>query len=242
MIPRAYAAGVAAKGRMRVISFVTQKGGTGKSTLAVNLAVAAEASGERVCVIDLDPQGTAASWYQTRTAETPATLDHNQASGDLRATLAQLDRAGFTLAVVDTPGNDSHATRGAMREADLCLIPVRPSEADVKATMPTIRALYDMGQEFALVINQAPVNKQAKLTATVMTRMSAEGSVLPLAIASRIDHQYAYALGQGITEFAPEGKGAAEVAELWAACRKRLEARDGRRETRRAEAEAKRRA
>jgi chromosome partitioning protein len=128
---------------MRVISFVTQKGGTGKSTLAVNLAVAAEATGEKVCLIDLDPQGTAASWYETRSAETPAVLDHNQA-GSLSDTLSRLETAGFTLAVIDTPGVDSHATRGAMRTADLCLIPVRPSEADVKATMPTLKALSGM--------------------------------------------------------------------------------------------------
>lgn len=226
---------------MKVVSFVTQKGGTGKSTLAVNLAVAAEADGEKVCIVDLDPQGTSANWYRTRSVDTPSLLDHDQA-GDLSTTLPRLDRAGFTLVIVDTPGNDSHATRGAMRAADLCLVPVRPSEADVKATLPTLRALHDLNQEFALVINQAPVNRQAKLTATVVMRMSAEGPVLPLAVASRIDHQYAYALGQGITEFAPDGKGAGEVAELWAACRKRLEARDGRREGRRGKQEAKRRA
>ena len=224
---------------MKVISFITQKGGSGKSTLAVNLAVAAEAAGERTCIIDLDQQGTSASWYQTRVSDQPAVLDHNQAR-DLPSTLERLRRAGFTLAIVDTPGNDSHETRAAMRVADLCLVPVRPSEADVKATMPTVRALHDMGQDFALVINQAPVNKQAKLTATVMMRMSTEGHVLPLAVASRIDHQYAYALGQGVTEFAPEGKAAAEVADLWAASKKRLETRDGRKEVERRGQEAER--
>ncbi len=217
---------------MQVISFVTQKGGTGKSTLAVNLAVTAEAEGERVCIIDLDPQGTAASWYETRISETPAVLGHNQVD-DLQRTLRRLQAAGFTLAILDTPGNDSHATRGAMRAADLCLIPVRPSEADVKATMPTIKALNGMGQQFALVINQAPVNKQARLTAAVVMRMSAEGAVLPLSVANRIDHQYAYALGQGVVEYGPDGKAAAEIAELWAGCRKRLEVKNAAAKTQR---------
>ena len=217
---------------MHVISFVTQKGGTGKSTLAVNLAVAAEASGEKVCIVDLDPQGTAASWYESRIAESPAVLGHNQVE-DLQRTLKRLQTAGFTLVILDTPGNDSHSTRGAMRAADLCLIPVRPSEADVKATMPTIKALNGMGQDFALVINQAPVNKQARLTAAVVMRMSTEGHVLPLSIANRVDHQYAYALGQGVTEFGPDGKAAAEIAELWAGCRKRLEVKNATRQTQR---------
>lgn len=217
---------------MRVISFVTQKGGTGKSTLAVSLAVVAEASGEKVCILDLDPQGTSAGWYETRLAETPAVLDHGQVD-DLQRTLKRLETAGFTLVILDTPGNDSHATRGAMRAADLCLIPVRPSEADVKATMPTIRALNGMGQDFALVINQAPVNKQARLTAAVVMRMSTEGVVLPLSIANRVDHQYAYALGQGVSEYGPDGKAAAEIADLWAGCRKRLEVKNAASQTQR---------
>ena len=61
---------------MDVISFGNQKGGTGKSLLAINLSVTAEATGEKVCLIDLDQQGTAAHWYETRTAETPAVLNH----------------------------------------------------------------------------------------------------------------------------------------------------------------------
>lgn len=211
---------------MRVLSLVTQKGGTGKSALAVSLAVMAEQAGERVCILDLDPQGTSASWYETRTAETPAVLDHNQA-GTVPETVARLRDAGFTLVIIDTPGIDSHATRGAMREADLCLIPVRPSEADVKATMPTVRALEGMGRPYALVINQAPTNKQARVTAAVSVRLSTQGMVLPVPIASRIDHQYAYALGQGVHEYDPNGKAAAEIAEVWAWCRKRMESGDG---------------
>lgn len=207
---------------MNVISFVTQKGGTGKSHLAISLAVVAEASGERVCLIDLDPQRTTADWYQTRTAETPAALDHNEAA-KLTETLQGLEQAGFTLVIIDTPGHDSHATRGAMRAADLCLIPVKPSEADVKATMPTLQALHGMGQKFALVINQAPTNRQARLTSAVTMRLSTSGEVVPLAFGNRLDHPYAYALGQGVTEYAPAGKAAEEITELWSWCRKRIE-------------------
>jgi len=218
---------------MRVVSFVTQKGGTGKSTLAVSFAVAAESAGERVCLIDLDPQGTSAGWYETRTSDTPALLNHDQAE-PLDETLQRLRAAGFTLVVIDTPGTDSHATRGSMKAADLCLVPVRPSEADVKATAPTIRALLGLGKAFALVLNQAPTNRQARLAGAVTMRLSNDGPVLPVAVAARIDHQYAYALGQGVTEFAPEGKAAAEILELWAACKKRMEMGNGEQAKRRA--------
>ena len=91
--------------------------------------------------------------------------------------------------------------------------------------MPTLRALEALERPYALVINQAPSNKQARVTSTVSLRLSSEGPVLPVAIASRIDHQYAYALGQGVQEFAPDGKAAAEVAELWGWCKKKMESK-----------------
>lgn len=195
---------------MRVISFVTQKGGTGKSTLALNLAVTAQLSGERVVVIDLDPQGTAASWHQTRKSETPIAIEHTEAVM-LDDTLRRLAASGVTLALIDTPGTDSAVTRGAMCAADLCLVPVRPSEADVRATMPTIRALSALGRTYALVVNQAP----ARLASNAPLRLVDDGPVLSVVIAARVDHQYAYAVGQGVAEFAPEGKAAAEIVELW---------------------------
>jgi chromosome partitioning protein len=211
---------------MRVLTLVTQKGGTGKSALAVSLAVAAEAAGERVCLLDLDPQRTSASWYEARTSETPAVLDHDQV-GQLPAALERLGAAGFTLAILDTPGIDNHSTRGAMRAASLALVPVRPSEADVRATMPTVRALEAIGRPYALIINQAPSNRQARLTAAVSMRLSVSGEVVPVPVAARIDHQYAFALGQGVHEYAPDGKAASEVAEVWAWCKKRMESTHG---------------
>ena len=113
-------------------------------------------------------------------------------------------------------------SKGAMQAADLCLIPCRPAGPDLHASRPTMEALRAMGRDFALVINQASPNKAAKITAAVMASLSHDGLVLPVAVASRIDHQYAYALGQGAAEYAPEGKAAEEIRELWAWCSKRL--------------------
>lgn len=206
---------------MKIISFVTQKGGTGKSTLALNMAVAAEATGEKVCVLDLDPQGTSANWYDTRSASTPAVVAGEHID-DLDAALANLAQNGYTLTIIDTAGVDSHATRGAMTVANLCLIPVRPSEADIKATNATITALSGMGKDFAFVLNQTPSAPRARLTAAVSLRLSTAAPVVPVAIATRMDHQYAYALGQGVAEYDPTGKAAAEVAELWAWCHKKI--------------------
>src|SRR5215208_3933040 len=135
--------------------------------------------------VQTQAQGTSHDWYQTRTAETPAVLDHNQA-GMLPETLTKLRKAGYTLVIIDTPGIDNHGTRGAMQTANLCLIPVRPSEADMKATMPTVAALHGMGKRFALVVNQASTNRQARITSAVIMRLSSNGVVVPVPNAERI--------------------------------------------------------
>ncbi len=202
---------------MRVICFIGQKGGTGKSTLALNLAVTAERFGERVALIDLDPQGTTASWGMTRPSPTPVLLTQTDV-GSLSDTLLRLQAGGFTVMLIDTPGMDGPVSHGAMRVADLCLVPVRPSEADVRATMPTIRALSALGRPFALVVNQAPARQVVRASLTLVN----DGPVLPVVIAARVDHQYAYALGQGVAEFAPEGKATAEMVELWHAVRLKM--------------------
>lgn len=206
---------------MFVLCLVTQKGGTGKSTIAINLAVLADAAGMKTCLIDLDPQGTVADWYETRAADTPAVIGAGDV-GELGPALERLGRAGFELAIIDTPGTDAHATRGAMSAADLCLVPLRPSGADLNATIPTMEALRDMGRRFAFVLNQAPANKQARLTLAITRRLETDAPFATVALAARLDNQYAYALGQGVTEYAPTSKAADEVRELWQWCRKQV--------------------
>ncbi len=206
---------------MRIISFVTQKGGTGKSHLAISLAVMAEQQGEKVCLIDLDPQKTAANWYETRVSETPAVITADQIAS-LPEALKKLGANGYTLAIIDTQGSDTHGSRGAMAAADLSLIPIRPSEADIRASVPTAAALTDMGKRFVFLINQAQPSPRARLTSAVSLRLSTSYNVAPLAIALRLDHPYAYALGQGVSEYDPHGKAAAEIGDLWAWCRKQI--------------------
>ncbi len=102
---------------MRTIAFVTQKGGSGKSTLASSLAVAAKDVGERVCVIDLDPQSSLLSWAKTRELDDIGVVATT--AGRLPALLSALEKKGVTLALIDTPGADGAASAAAMREADL---------------------------------------------------------------------------------------------------------------------------
>ena len=133
---------------MKVIAFLTQKGGTGKTTLAASVGVAAQQAGERVFLVDLDPQGSLASWGDRRDAEAPAV---DKISPDkLSAALVGLEKAGYTLTIIDTQGVDTAATAAAMRSADLSLIPARPSALDIEAARPTMGSLSRLNPVFRL--------------------------------------------------------------------------------------------
>src|SRR5215207_4674539 len=159
---------------MKVLALVTQKGGPGKSSLAVSLAVAAQERGQKVYVIDLDPQGTARNWFERRQAEGPevATLEASR----LPAAIAALGKQGFDLVVIDTPGVDQPATSAAMQVADLCLIPARPSVADIEAARPTMRSLGKLGKQFAFVLNQCPSGRTIR-TSDALRALQLMGAV-----------------------------------------------------------------
>lgn len=204
---------------MRTISLVTQKGGAGKTSICASLAVAAAQAGEKVVALDLDPQGSLAAWGDTRTLEAPA-VDRLDAGrlGDLPAILAALKGQGFTLAVLDTAGIASTGGNLAMQAANLALIPARPSRLDLQATMPTIETLMRLGMRdrFAFVLNQCPAGRSTARATEAASGLSMFGVLAEPALTLRADHQDALASGQGVTEFAPDGKAADEVRALWA--------------------------
>ena len=127
---------------MRIITFVTQKGGTGKSTLATSLAVAAMQAGEKVLAVDLDEQGTLAGWAEIRKGVAPAVARLPKHESARLPELLKKAADSYTLAILDTPGTDSPATHNAMSAADLCLVPLRPTRPDGLAVAPTTRTCW----------------------------------------------------------------------------------------------------
>ena len=133
---------------MRAIVFASQKGGTGKSTLAIGLAVVAMEDGERVSILETDPQGTISYWRSRRSNPEPA-VERITNPFRLESALRDLKQKGYTLVIIDTPGSDSDVVSEAIRLADLCLIPARPSQADIEAACPTLKATYKFDRKFA---------------------------------------------------------------------------------------------
>ena len=197
---------------MRILTFVTQKGGTGKSTLAANIAVAAEEAGLRVHLLDLDPQGSLRNWRARREAEAPA-VDVVDAAR-IPTALEALKKAAIDLVVIDTAGTDTPATAAAIRASHLCLIPVRPSIVDLEASRITVQSIIRLDRPFAFILNHCPPGRNVRVTdagrALKTLGMSAEPPIM-----TRADYIDAMGLGLGVTEQNNVGKAAQEIRKLW---------------------------
>jgi chromosome partitioning protein len=203
---------------MHTIVLATQKGGSGKSTLAIGLALAAMEAGHTVRLVETDSQGTLSNWQSRRPFAEPS-VEPVYSAGEIESRLHSLDRSGVTLTIIDTAGGISAATTAAIRYADLCLIPTRPSIADIEATAPTLSIVRAWNKPFAFVLNQTPIRSQrVNNAATALGDQSALDTADVLAqtfIVMRNDHQDALSAGLAVTEYAPAGKSADEIRNLW---------------------------
>src|SRR6516165_906284 len=197
---------------MYVPALVTQKGGSGKSTLAVGLAVAAMENGERVAFVEADPQGTISKWKERRGNPYPRVVRVSDPA-DLERTLSRLEAEGIWLAIIDTAATNNRLAMRAIANADLSLIPARPSPADIEAAVPTLIAIRRLNRRFAFILNQTPT-RGCRLSEAATSLSSLGVLALPF-IAQRNDHQDALGTGLGVTEFAPQGKAAEEIRALW---------------------------
>lgn len=204
---------------MKVICFVTQKGGSGKTTLTISCAVAAQQSGKEVLIIDMDIQASAEAWYQDREEEKPKLIRIN--ANELETAIAAAKKSKFDIVMIDTPGRDEPSIASAIRASDLCIIPCRPSPADMKATPPTVETIKRLNKPAAFVLNQTPPRsyriKEAEQGLSVL------GMVAPIHIVLRNCYQDAQGAGLGVSEYEANGKASQEIQELWQWISKKLE-------------------
>lgn len=198
---------------MKVLAICGQKGGTGKSTAALAMAVAASKNGRSVVVIDLDPQTTAASWSDRRGNDSPAVVSCQVSR--LPQVLAAASKEGTDLAIIDTPGKSTDALISAAKASDFCLLPIQPQVYDIE----TLNSLKDVlalagKPRSAVVINRAPTQGRRHIeTSEAVTAMGFD--VCPVVIYARAAHGDAGNLGQTATEYEPDGKAAQEMTELY---------------------------
>lgn len=199
---------------MQTISIISQKGGAGKTTLAIHLAVCAQAMGLATAVVDLDPQATARKWGDKRGVAPEAIGDHAERLPQL---LAAAKGNGADLLIIDTAPNADRATLLAARAADLILIPCRPAAFDLEAIEAT-RDLASIARKPAwIVLNCAPI--RSAITGEARRGLTEQGAlVAPHLIHQRVAFSHSVIDGRTAVEYEPDGKAAAEARALavWA--------------------------
>lgn len=198
---------------MRIISVISQKGGAGKTTLSLNLAIAAHASRKKPVVIDLDPQQSAARWSHLRTSDEPVIVSGH--APNLTQLIETARSAGADLVVIDTAPKSETAALIAAKAADLILIPCQPSSLDLDAVADSVNIAKLAGKPACFVLNGCKAGSN-------LTDMAAEAlgdygiPLAPVRIGSRVGFIKSLAEGKGVVEYEPKGASAKEIKQLYA--------------------------
>jgi chromosome partitioning protein len=202
---------------MDTIALITQKGGSGKTTLTLSLAVAAVLAGRTTLVIDLDTHGTACSWHDRRKAagkgDNPIVIDAQPHR--LADTLKQARANGVDFVLIDTPPRAADAALIAAKAADLVIVPARPQMYDLETIPVTREILAVAGNKKAMVILNSvpPVGERGSQSQEAMKNWQIP--ICPFMIGNRVAFGDAGALGLTPQEYEPKGKAAEEVQKIY---------------------------
>lgn len=210
---------------MKTIVVTSRKGGVGKTTVAVNLALSAFASGARVLLADIDPQRSATDALKTRTRPGPSLVETT--AGKLFQLHMAASREGVDLLIIDTPSTPEAEVALAMNIADLCVLVSRPNFLDVASVVRSSEAVRRLGRNGVVVLNQAPPSRKGIEPPAMLRAIEAlRFGGLPLAsigLRSRTVYQAAIAHGVSAAEWEPASTAAREMAGLWRDIERRLD-------------------
>ena len=197
---------------MQTIAVISQKGGTGKTTLALNLAVAADQAEQPAVIVDLDPQASAKGWHDSRAEKTPVVISAHAARLDEMLQTARAHDAG--LIIIDTAPHSERDALAAARAADLILIPCRPAILDLRAIASSHEIARIAGTPAVAVLNAIP--PRGHLAAEAAEAVRGYGlDVAPVTVAQRAAFFHSLTVGQTVLEYEPGGKAAQEIRALY---------------------------
>jgi chromosome partitioning protein len=200
---------------MFTISLIGQKGGTGKTTMALGLAVAAFRAGKVVAVVDLDPQASAANWKDRRADDDPAVVSAQ--SSRLKQTLAAARDMGAEIVVIDTAGRNDDSALNAARSADLVLIPTRTNIVELEALPAAADILRLAGNPPAFVVLNGvhPTASRQAGDARNLVQKTFGLTCAPIHLCHRAAYADAMTTGRTPQELDEDGKAAAELDALF---------------------------
>src|SRR3954453_20154917 len=197
---------------MLTIALISQKGGVGKTTLAIHLATAFEAEGRQTLLVDLDPQTSAAEWKDARQAERPYVMAVPPSR--LTKTLEAARENGAEMVVVDTAPHSEGTALDAARAADLILVPCQPSIMDLRAMRKTADILNYLKKPTYAVLNEVSAHGTVADEAARAITAQFGMPVAPVRMGQRVAFNRCLLTGQTAQEYEPGGKAAQEVAAL----------------------------
>ncbi|MEA3243818.1 MAG: ParA family protein [Pseudomonadota bacterium] len=202
---------------MKTLGVIAQKGGTGKTTLSVHLAVQATLDGMRVLLLDMDPQASATAWWKRRSDESPQLI---QGRGDaLPDILEQAQAQGYDLMIADTAPHSSADSGACARLSDHVIIPTRPAILDLDAIGTTTGIVSEVRSSTVILLNACPPPKlfgEPRIVREAREALKQYGlPVCEVAISQRAAFSHALIDGRAVAEFDAGGKAAGEIARLW---------------------------
>ena len=197
---------------MRKIAVLSQKGGAGKTTIGLNIGIAAELVGQSAAIIDLDPQASITQWGDSREADASVVVSAQAAR--LPNILKTCEDNGAGVVVIDTAPHAEQSALAAARAADIVIIPCRPSIVDLRAIGSTIDICRIANTPCFVLLNQTPSRGSlADDAAEALAELDVQ--IAPVQIGQRIAYVHAVTKGQGVLEYEPNGKAAEEINTLY---------------------------
>jgi chromosome partitioning protein len=202
---------------VKTLAVISRKGGAGKTTLSINLALAAHLAGWRTMLADIDPQRSASDSLRARTEPGPTLAEIN--AGKLFQTRSQAEHDAYDVMLIDTPAAPDSDVAVAANHADLCVLVCRPTFLDIASVARSAEMIRRLGKAGLIVLSQAPPKRGGLEPVGVQKAIEALRfcglPVAPVGLRARAIYQQSVAHGRSVGEWDPANPAGQEIERLW---------------------------